>query len=206
MAGTQAPLFGLGASGSIGGVLTYATWRGRPYVRVKVTPSNPQSDGQLSTRSMFKFLSQAWAALSAPQKASWDALAAVDNILPFNAYVRYNMDLWTQFTMPKVDPDQAAGTAPVLGALTLTGGVGQFSVSQVITTVNGMWGLAIATQITLPAPPVKADVILVRPYVASPVTGVVTGLDAGTYEVSTLAFNIGGTASAWLAEQTVVVT
>lgn len=51
MAKVQGPLFSMGASGSFGGALVFATWKGINYVRELVIPSNPQSAGQESARN-----------------------------------------------------------------------------------------------------------------------------------------------------------
>ena len=88
MATTKAPLFGLDASGSLGGSIVFSRWRGRTYVRRLVTPKNPRSGLQIGMRSVLKFISQAFSSLSQPQKDAWDTLADVDNITQLNAQVR----------------------------------------------------------------------------------------------------------------------
>jgi hypothetical protein len=42
MAKTTGPLFSLTASGTVGNTITYSNWKGRPYVRRRVIPMNPQ--------------------------------------------------------------------------------------------------------------------------------------------------------------------
>ena len=37
------PALSLDASGTVGGILTFSKWKGRPYVRTRVIPSNPKS-------------------------------------------------------------------------------------------------------------------------------------------------------------------
>lgn len=51
MARVTSPLMSLDASGSVGGTLTYAKWKGRNYVRQLVIPSNPRTSGQQATRA-----------------------------------------------------------------------------------------------------------------------------------------------------------
>lgn len=206
MASTQAPLFGLDASGSIGGALTYAKWRGRTYVRVKSTPSNPRSPAQKSTRAMMRFLSTIWATLIAADQAAWDTLAAQENYSAFNAFVRYNMNRWTQWQTPFDKPTPTAGTVPVMGALTVTGGVGQLSLSQVITTANGIWGVQFALSATAAFTAAKTNIAYVAAYTASPVTAILTGLEAGTYYVEASGFTRDGDTSAFVAEISGVVT
>ena len=49
---SPAPFMSINPSGSIAGLLTASRWKGRPYVRLLVTPSNPQTAGQSATRSI----------------------------------------------------------------------------------------------------------------------------------------------------------
>jgi len=105
------PMFSLSASGTLANAITFATWKGRPYVRERVIPSNPKSGGQVGRRAMFTFLSQSWAALAAPPKASWETLADADTISPYNAYVKANLKAWHNYLPPYFqEPAGAAGT------------------------------------------------------------------------------------------------
>lgn len=206
MALTQGPLMSIGASGKFAGTLVYSTWKGRPTVRQLVTPSNPKSAGQVATRAMFKFLAQNWAALSPTDQASWQALADATTVSPFNAYVSYNMNLWTQFETPFDNPTSTDDTVPVMGAGTLNGGVRQYTLSQVITTPNDISGILIVEDSSAIVTPVKTMVVIAEDYVASPVVVVATPREPGTYHVRVAGFTKAGTISAYIADQTVVVT
>lgn len=46
-------------SGSIAGLLTASRWKGRPYLRLLVTPSNPQTASQSAVRSVLGAVSKA---------------------------------------------------------------------------------------------------------------------------------------------------
>lgn len=46
-------------SGSIAGLLTASRWKGRPYLRLLVTPANPQSSAQSIVRSVLGMLAKA---------------------------------------------------------------------------------------------------------------------------------------------------
>lgn len=206
MAGVRGPLFGLDASGSIGNAITFSKWKGRAYVRIKATPSNPKSAGQIATRSMMKFLSQAWGVLSDANKATWEPLAASGNYSPFNAYVKYNMDLWTQFANPIDAIGEVAGVAPVLGVMTLTAGVRQAGVSIVVTTANDLWGVIMFAKLGSAPGDSKTAVQLIPAAPGDPVACVLTGLVPGTWHVQARGFNIGGTSSNLIADANVVVT
>lgn len=129
MAKVDGPLMSMTASGTYGGAITYSRRKGANVVRIRVTPANPQTAGQMTARNRMStggvlqrfvgncedirtgesmtdkallaaaapsnstwnaFLVQAitgknavtyiaalaaWAALTAPQKAAWDAAA-----------------------------------------------------------------------------------------------------------------------------------
>lgn len=206
MALVTGPLLSLDASGKIAGAIVFSKWKGRPVVRQLVRPANPQSPGQTATRAMFRFLAQNWANLGATDQASWEALAAQTNISPFNAYVSYNMDLWTQFSFPFDNPTSINDTVPVMGAGTLTGGVRQYSLSQIITTANDISGIVIVEASAAIVTPVKTMVVRMEDFTASPVEVVMTPRAPGTYHVRVAGFTKAGTVSAYIADQSVVVT
>jgi hypothetical protein len=206
MAIVNGPLLSLDASGKVAGAIVFSKWKGRPVVRQLVKPSNPRSAAQWGQRSMLRFLSVAWAGQSAGNKATWLTLAEAGKYSEFNAFVHYNLKRWTQWNDPLTTPSTAAGTVPVMGALTLTGGVRQFTVSQIITTANQIWGVDICMSGTTGFTPAKSNTRYVALYAASPVTAIITGLAAGTYYVRTAGFTTGGSRTAFVAEQSVVVT
>lgn len=59
MAKSPAPFMSINPSGSIAGLLTASRWKGRPYLRLLVTPSNPQTANQSATRSILGAVSKA---------------------------------------------------------------------------------------------------------------------------------------------------
>jgi len=112
MALVKAPLFGLDASGALGDSIVFSKWRGRNYVRILTQPANPKSGLQVGMRSVFKYITQSWDALSAALKTAWEAEATADNITGLNAQVRTCQQLarrnigWVQ------GPAESAGTTP----------------------------------------------------------------------------------------------
>lgn len=195
MARVTGPLFSMSASGQLGKAIVFTEWKGRPVVRAYAIPANPRSQAQRYTRSMMTFLSKAWTNLSAAEQAGWDAGAASLSISPFNEYVRVNMDYWKQQNGPIVTPGQAAGTDPVLGAITATYGVGQIGFSNVVTTANDIWALGILCRLGSAPASSLSYAMLVTEYTASPVTGTIYNLDAGTYYVEQFAITTGGSIS-----------
>jgi hypothetical protein len=59
MAKVKGPLMSLEASGSIANTLVFSIWKGRPYVRELVTPSNPSSAGQIAVRKVLGSVAKA---------------------------------------------------------------------------------------------------------------------------------------------------
>lgn len=53
MAKVTGGLLSLDASGTFGGAITYAKWKGRQYARIKGNPSNPKTEGQMTDRAFF---------------------------------------------------------------------------------------------------------------------------------------------------------
>lgn len=205
MVKVKAPFGGISASGTLGGAFVFASTKGVQYARSHAVPSNPRSALQIATRAMMAFLGARWSELTSEQQDSWDAATVGAGASDFNAFIKTNMKRFTQFTYPLIKSDQAAGTAPVMGTLTATAGVGQISISQAITTTNGIWGVAVALSQSTGFTPARSNIVKVLAGTADPVAGVLTGLAPGSYYVRTAGFNIGGTASAYVAESSEMV-
>lgn len=87
MAKTTGGLLSLGSSGSVADTLTFAKWKGRPYVRQKVTPSNPNTTAQALTRSTFALGSNIWKTAPALLVAPWDSFATGQVLTGRNAFM-----------------------------------------------------------------------------------------------------------------------
>lgn len=189
----------MSASGSLAKTLTYAHWKGRPYVRQLVTPANPQSTAQVYTRAMMRYLSQQWGSFDPTLKAQYNDLAKQGNFSPFNAWVRLMMMRWTQGLTPYENyPQEPGGPNPTLGTLTPTGGVGQITGTIVITTIAAGMGIIYSAALhnAGTAPLSAARLINTLDGVADgdTVNFSITGLDPGTYDLSVRAFNVDGDA------------
>lgn len=110
MAKVDGGALSMGVSGTIGGLMTFSTWKGRPYVRKRVIPSNPNTAAQIGVRAGFKFCSQEWAELDAAEQLAWDTLAKQKNYLPFNAFVSAGQTRIRDGLMPQIIPG-GQGTA-----------------------------------------------------------------------------------------------
>lgn len=204
MAAVRGPLFSFDASGSIASTLTFAKWKGRPYVRQLVTPSNPNTIAQQGNRAIVKYTSQNWNLLSAGNQATWVALGAADSITGLDAWVRSSARRKPNDGAIMQTPTTPAGTTP--GApLTpaATGGSKQVSLSW----VNSVTGTLMSTAIhrgTTGFTPGPANLIAIVP--SSQLSTVITRLTVGTYFFKVRHGNVGGIYGAASTEVSAVVT
>jgi len=135
------PCMSLGASGTLADAITFSSWKGRPYARERVIPSNPKSGMQTGLRAMMSGLSKHWADMSAVEQAYWDDRAKAAVISNFNALIGFNMSRWKQATGPVVNPLDltANGTLPEAGAGSATGGPSCMTIAQIVVAVNDGW-------------------------------------------------------------------
>lgn len=137
-----APMFSLGASGTVGKAVTFSGWKGRAYARQRVVPANPKSALQVSVRAMMRFLSQAWASVGSTPQGSWADRAAAGNYSNFNAFIARNMARWREFQAPgQTDPVAESGTLPTATFDSATGGVRSMDLEWDITSLDDVWGV-----------------------------------------------------------------
>ena len=156
------PMFSLSASGTLANAITFATWKGRPYVRERVIPSNPKSGAQVGRRAMFTFLSQEWAGLSTAQKATWETLADADTISPYNAYVKANLQSWHNYLSPtQATPATLTnnGSDNVLTAAVWE--ENRIKLSILGSNLNESWGIAIYAKAAGAVTPAVGNCIIV---------------------------------------------
>lgn len=75
MAKIKTPLLSFDGRGQIGKSIVFANWRGVPYARQLVTPSNPDTAAQQSTRTVFSGMSGQWKISTAVGRTPWNANA-----------------------------------------------------------------------------------------------------------------------------------
>ena len=177
------PAMSLAASGKLAGTLVFGTWKGRPYARTLVTPANPQSALQVSSRAMLKFLAQAWTNVGSTPQGSWSDLADAKRISPFNAYVGKNAARWREFQAPsQTYPAAETGTEPVATLDSATGGPSYVDLAFTITTLNDVWGVIIFRSTSTGFTPSRANAIaLVEVDATGAPTYTDSNLDADTY-------------------------
>ena len=158
------PMMSFSASGTIGNIATFSSWKGRPYVRQRVVPSNPKSALQVSTRAILRFLSQAWIDVGSTPQGSWDDLAAAAQISPFNAFIGRNGSRFREFQAPsQTYPAAETGTPAVATFDSATGGPSYADLAMTITTLNDVWGVMLFRSLTGTFTPSRANCIAVIP-------------------------------------------
>lgn len=101
------PLFSLTASGTIGDVITFSSWKGLPYVRSRVIPANPQTDDQTSIRNTMTAGVSTYrdnAKVPAASRTSWDFYASGTGMSGFNRFIKKFVETNTQRTTPWTTP------------------------------------------------------------------------------------------------------
>jgi hypothetical protein len=194
----------ISASGTFGGSMTFASWKGRAYVRQHVIPSNPKSAKQSGVRAMMSFLTKAWSAIAALSQATWEELAAQTNISDFNAFVSHNLQRWQSSLSPtQANPAAEASSALTVSTQTLTGGDGMVTVQLTPSGGTSIWGFIICRDLAeITAPSWANAVAVVNADGANQVTYVDSPLDAGTYHYRAAAFNTDGKLGAFHADGT----
>lgn len=153
MAKVTAPLLSLGGSGTIGGTVTFAKWRGVPYARQRVTPANPQTTAQQQTRNTFAMLREFWKRLEADGRNPWDAFATGRKFIGLNAFVGENIRL----ILGDADMNNFEGSPGANGGFGLTsvsaaqgGGSGELDVTIVPPSLPTGWSVTECVAMAFP--------------------------------------------------------
>lgn len=191
----------LGASGSVAKTITFASWKGRSYVRRLVIPANPRSAAQVASRAIIAFLSQAWKNISALNQATWQTRADAMKVSPFNAYTSTNQKGMSQFPAntsapSKMDNPARTGTQDTLTGFGGTGGKGQVVVQGTITTKASGWGIIVEASTASGPPDTRSSIIFIIDTTAnisgSTAIATITGLAPGVYNLAYAMFTDDG--------------
>jgi len=140
MAKVTGPLLSLGAAGTIAGTQTYAKWKGRPYVRQRVTPANPNTTAQQTERGSFAWLQQVWKLSDTLMQEPWNLYATGQVMTGRNAWTKINQKAF----FGETDNDAmlfspgAKGGLPVANAAA-TPGSNQLSIAITAPTLPAGW-------------------------------------------------------------------
>lgn len=147
MAKITAPLLSFGASGTLGKVITFGSWRGVPYARRHVIPANPQSVAQSLTRDIFANMNTRWKTGGPLMRAPWNRFATGQKFVGRNSYMGKNL----QAMRGEADMDDYIGSPGAKGglpcsslALTSTAGAG---IEAIVTTPTPPTGWTLTSAI-----------------------------------------------------------
>lgn len=142
MSKTTAPLLSFDARGQIGQTLVYASWKGRPYARRYVVPSNPNSTAQQATRNVFRTLNRIWQYMPGGALGAWNAYAENSRITPRNGFIKQNL------SNVRGDADLADWIASVSAnggiaadGVSVAAGVGELTVTVTAPTLPTGWSV-----------------------------------------------------------------
>lgn len=142
MAIPTAPLLSFSASGQIAKSMVFSRWKGRPYVRRYVVPSNPQSTAQTATRTVFAWGNAVWKTAPTLFQAPWDLFATGQVLAGRNAMlssVVSNLRSQTDLALMEFSPGAKGGLAAT--SIVTTPGVGTLSIAFTNPTPPTGWTL-----------------------------------------------------------------
>lgn len=145
MAVLTGPLMSLSARGTIGSTITFASWKGIQYGRIRVIPSNPQSTEQTKTRDVFRYLNDFYKFLPGIAREPWIAATRGIPMTPQNMVLSKNI-----FTLRDalnlddmvLSPGAAGGIPPT--GIVITPGAGSLSVAVSVPAAPTGWTLTAA--------------------------------------------------------------
>lgn len=101
MAKIAGPLFSLGASGTVAGLLTFNPTNTHTTARRSPRSNAPPTTPQTYYRSQLAAAAQSWRALDAAKKLEWAAIAAP---LPTTTFAKYFLEWMAQHSTPQQPP------------------------------------------------------------------------------------------------------
>lgn len=150
MAKVTAPLLSLGARGTIGKTQTYATWKGVPYARQRVVPSNPNTSAQQETRNAFGWLQAVYKLFSATASNPWVAYAKGKPLTGRNAISRFNLAaLRTAVDLSTLIFSPGNGGAPAAASAAGVGGAGTVAVTLTAPDLPAGWTINEAAAVAI---------------------------------------------------------
>lgn len=182
------PLFSLGAKNTLGGVLTYSSWRGVSYARTRVTPANPNTTDQQEVRQIFRNLSLIWDYSGTRFREPWTSRATGQPFTDRNLLVKENVaGLQGSANLTPFVFSPGAGGAPPPTISSVTNGVGQLTVNITAPTSPSGWtiveAIAVAIQ-SFDAGTAQTGVAMAEGFDATAAyTPVITGLAAALHRV-----------------------
>lgn len=188
MARVVAPLLSFGASGAIGKSQVYSKWKGRPYARRYIIPSNPNTTAQQSVRGVFSFLNDLYKYLPAGALNGWNLYAEGSQITARNGWMKQNVAaLIGDVNLANLVFSPSAKSGLQAASMTVTPGADQLTVAIVAPSLPTGWTIskAIAAAVFDQDPMTPTDLrVFSGEDATSPYSIVLTGLvGVGLYRV-----------------------
>lgn len=183
----SAPLLSFGASGQIGNAQVYSSWKGIPYARRYVIPSNPKTTKQESNRALWRLINAAWLYAPAQIKQAFEAYAVGKQLTARNKFFSDNQKLFGVY--PKADslvgfvvsPGNGGGLPPT--GLEVEAGNGQLTASVVLPEVPEGWTLVKSVAVAIADQSPEAEFSgkwFVATNAVAPASVVIPGLESAT--------------------------
>lgn len=145
MAKTIAPLLSFDASGAIAKTQVYSVWKGRPYVRRYVVPSNPRTAEQTLTRNTFSWLNNVWKFFPGSAVGAWNAYADSNRFTDRNGFLKLNNGpLRTATDLLNMTISPSAKSGLIAEDVTPTPAAGQITVALTPPTLPAGWTVVAA--------------------------------------------------------------
>ena len=184
MARVTGPLLSLGGSGQIASTQVYATWKGRPYVRRYVIPSNPQSSEQTLTRNTFGWLQNVWRYMPTGGLSAWNQYATNSRFTATNGFIKQNLPQLREATAVDemvLSPSTGGGIPAV--SIALTGGALQITAVLTAPTLPTGWTIVASHALAIKQQNPQSDddfQLFYQTDASTPYSMVITGLAAST--------------------------
>lgn len=150
MAKVTGPLLSLGASGTIADTQTYAAWKGIPYVRRHVIPSNPNTADQQLTRTAFAFLQAVWRYAPAAMSEAFNAYAQSQPLTGRNALTSFNLSaLRTAADLANMVFSPGARSGVAAASIALTPAANQITVDLTAPALPAGWTIDQAVAVAI---------------------------------------------------------
>lgn len=116
MAKLTGPLLSFGARGQLGKTMVMSKWRGVPYARQHVVPTNPNTTAQQVVRKTFALLREMWKVAPAQVLDTWNSFAQGRPFLGVNKFVGENVRVLngeSLMTNMILSPGSKGGPGPI---------------------------------------------------------------------------------------------
>jgi len=184
MAKVSAPLLSFSAGGSIAKTQVYSKWKGRPYVRQHVIPSNPNTAEQQLTRNTFSWINNVWKNGPTLLQAPWDLYAQGQVLTGRNAFVGQNtraLRAETDLADMILSPGAKGGI--IAAAMVATGGALQIVVDLTAPALPSGWTITEAVAVAIADQDPQTEVLYAMASgtdATDPYSITLTGLTAAT--------------------------